>query len=177
MTLHKITEFYEDCFSVLPNITSKFLTIATFKSFVKKMIKIKLICMSVTFYCAKLHFSCKCNGSWVVSIKLNTNFNYKLPSSFRMFVFPQNALLQRVYPLKIYQHATFHGPTLACASFAFTSEVRTSAILKRLKERDWKLWLRDHIQWNDLPVELNKNLLTGSKVTGENRRTDRIVIS
>jgi hypothetical protein len=30
MTLHKITEFYTELFSVYPNITSKFRTIAVF---------------------------------------------------------------------------------------------------------------------------------------------------
>jgi hypothetical protein len=37
MTLHKITEFYTEWFSVYPNITSKFRTIAIFnKNFVKQ---------------------------------------------------------------------------------------------------------------------------------------------
>jgi hypothetical protein len=31
MTLHKITEFYTEWFSVYPNITSKFRTIVIFK--------------------------------------------------------------------------------------------------------------------------------------------------
>jgi hypothetical protein len=36
MTLHKITEFYTEWFSVYPNITSKFPTIAIFKNCVKQ---------------------------------------------------------------------------------------------------------------------------------------------
>jgi hypothetical protein len=36
MTLHKITEFYTELFSVYPNITSKFRTIAIFKNCVKQ---------------------------------------------------------------------------------------------------------------------------------------------
>jgi hypothetical protein len=36
MTLHKITEFYTEMFSVYPNITSKFRTIAIFKKCVKQ---------------------------------------------------------------------------------------------------------------------------------------------
>jgi hypothetical protein len=36
MSLHKITEFYTEWFSICPNITSKFHTIAIFKSFVKE---------------------------------------------------------------------------------------------------------------------------------------------
>jgi hypothetical protein len=36
MTLHKITQFYTELFSVYPNITSKFRTIVTFKNCVKQ---------------------------------------------------------------------------------------------------------------------------------------------
>jgi hypothetical protein len=36
MTLHKITDFYTELFSVYPNITSKFRTIAIFKNCVKQ---------------------------------------------------------------------------------------------------------------------------------------------
>jgi hypothetical protein len=36
MTLHKITEFYTEWFSVYPNITSKFGTITVFKNHVKQ---------------------------------------------------------------------------------------------------------------------------------------------
>jgi hypothetical protein len=38
--------------------------------------------------------------------------------------------------LKIYQHTKFHGPTLAGARSASTSEAWTSAILECLKARD-----------------------------------------
>jgi hypothetical protein len=36
MTLHKITEFYTELYSVYHNITSKFRTIAIFKNYVKQ---------------------------------------------------------------------------------------------------------------------------------------------
>jgi hypothetical protein len=36
MTLHKITEFYTEWFSVYPNITSKFRTFAIFKNYAKQ---------------------------------------------------------------------------------------------------------------------------------------------
>jgi hypothetical protein len=36
MTLHKITEFYTEWFSVYPNITSEFRTMAIFKNWVKQ---------------------------------------------------------------------------------------------------------------------------------------------
>jgi hypothetical protein len=38
MTLHRITEFYTEWFSVYPNITSRFRTIAMFKNCVKQNI-------------------------------------------------------------------------------------------------------------------------------------------
>jgi hypothetical protein len=63
MTLHKITEFYTELFSVYHNITSKFRTIAIFKNCVKKiMIQIKLIGVSIISYYTKVHLP-KCNGS------------------------------------------------------------------------------------------------------------------
>jgi hypothetical protein len=70
MTLHKITEFYTEWFSVYPNITSKFCTVAIFKNCVKqkKMIQIKFVGMSMISYNTKVHLS-KCNGSRVVSTK------------------------------------------------------------------------------------------------------------
>jgi hypothetical protein len=55
-TLHKITEVHTEWFSVCPNITSKFCTIAIFKRIVKqKMIQIKVVGMSMIFYCTTLH--------------------------------------------------------------------------------------------------------------------------
>jgi hypothetical protein len=50
MTLHNITKFYTECFSVRPRITSKFPIIATLKiSAKKKIIQIKLVGMSMIF--------------------------------------------------------------------------------------------------------------------------------
>jgi hypothetical protein len=64
ITLHKITEFYTEWFSIYPNITSKFHTIVTFKNCVKQNndSNKKLIGMSIISYCTKVHLS-KCNGS------------------------------------------------------------------------------------------------------------------
>jgi hypothetical protein len=63
MTLHKITEFYTELFSVYYNITSKFRTISIFKTASNKiMIQIKLKGMSMISYYTKVHLS-KCNGS------------------------------------------------------------------------------------------------------------------
>jgi hypothetical protein len=47
MTLHKITEFYTEWFSVYPNITSTFCTIAIFKNCVKQNNDINKTCRYV----------------------------------------------------------------------------------------------------------------------------------
>jgi hypothetical protein len=89
MTLHKITEFYTELFSVYPTITSKFRTIAIFKNCVKqnndsnKTYRYDMI-SSYT----KVHLS-KCNGSWVVSTKQTMNFNIQTAAMFVFFCFLQ----------------------------------------------------------------------------------------
>jgi hypothetical protein len=59
--------------------------------------------MPMIFYCIKLHLF-TCNGSQVVSIKQNTNFNIQMPSTFVFLFFTQKVLLIAVHPLNIYQH-------------------------------------------------------------------------
>jgi hypothetical protein len=87
-------------------------------------------------YYTKLHLS-KCNGSWVVATKQNTNFNIQTAAIFVFFLFLTKMVsLKVVHPLKIYQYTKFHVPMLTGASFASTSEVWTSAILEWLKVRD-----------------------------------------
>jgi hypothetical protein len=86
-------------------------------------------------YETKVHLS-KCNGSWVVSTKQTMNFNIQLASMFVFFVFDKNGLIKIVHPLKIYQYTKFHFPTLTGASFAYTSDVWTSAIFEWLKVRN-----------------------------------------
>jgi hypothetical protein len=50
MAMHKITEFYTKWFNVCPNVTSKFRTIAMFKTpTMKIMAQMKLVGMSMTF--------------------------------------------------------------------------------------------------------------------------------
>jgi hypothetical protein len=94
MTLHKITEFYTELFSVYHNITSKFRTIVMFKNCVKQiMIQIKLIGMSMISYCTKVHLT-KCNGSWVVSTKQTMSFNIQMAAMFVFFVFDKNGLIK-----------------------------------------------------------------------------------
>jgi hypothetical protein len=94
MTLHKITEFYTEWFSVYPNITSKFAPSPYLKTAPNKiMIQIKLVGMSMISYYTKVHLS-KCNGSWVVSTKQIMNFNFKTTAMFVFFVFDKNGLIK-----------------------------------------------------------------------------------
>jgi hypothetical protein len=92
MTLHKITEFCTEWFSVYHNTTSKFRTITIFKNASnKRMIQIKLIGMSMISYCTKVRLS-KYNGSWVVSTEQTMNFNIQLAAMFVFFVSDKNCL-------------------------------------------------------------------------------------
>jgi hypothetical protein len=117
MSLHKITEFYTEWFSVYPNITSNFATSPYLKTASNKiMIQIKLIGMT------KVHLS-KCNGSRVVSTKQNMNFNIQTAVIFVFLFLTKIVLLKVLHPLKTYQYTKFHDPTLTGASFASTSEV------------------------------------------------------
>jgi hypothetical protein len=120
MTLHKITEFYTEWFSVYPNITSKFRTIAYLKTASNKIIiQIEFVGMSMISYCTKVSLS-ECNGSWVVSTKQTMDFTIQTAAMFVFFVFYKNGLIKFVHPLKIYQYTKFHVPMLNGEIFAST---------------------------------------------------------
>jgi hypothetical protein len=129
MTLNKITELYTEWFSVYSNTTSKFRTIAIFKNCVKQindsnktcryihdLLLRKFICLSAT-----VHELSPQNKLRILTFK-------RPPCSYFLFL-TKMVLLKVVHPLKVYQYTKFNGPTLIGASFASTSEVRTSAIL------------------------------------------------
>jgi hypothetical protein len=59
---------------------------------------------------------------------------------------------------------------LSGASFAFTSEVSTSATLEWLQLEHEKLWHRGHLQWHGLPTKIHKNLSIFSEVDGGNKQ-------
>jgi hypothetical protein len=84
MTLHKIAEFYREWFSVYPNITSKFRTIAIFnKTCVKQNNDTNKICMSMI----KQRFMCCLH-------KTTMNFNIQTAAMFVFFVFDKNGLIK-----------------------------------------------------------------------------------
>jgi hypothetical protein len=63
MALHKIIELCAEWFSVCLNITSKFLILYVFKSFIKQNYDSDTtLGMSMSLYCIKLNLL-KCNGS------------------------------------------------------------------------------------------------------------------
>jgi hypothetical protein len=131
MTLHKITEFYTEWFSVCPNITSKFRTIVIFKNWVKQNNDSNKTCR---FYFSKGHLLSATvhelspqNKLWI--------FAFNWPCSYFLF-WTKMVSLKVGHPLKFYQCTKFHVPTLTGASFASISEVWTSAILEWLKVRD-----------------------------------------
>jgi hypothetical protein len=63
MTLHKITEFYTELFSVYHNKPQNFAPSPYLKTASNKiMIQVKLVGMPMISYCTKVHLS-KCNGS------------------------------------------------------------------------------------------------------------------
>jgi hypothetical protein len=81
--------------------------------------------MSMIFKCKKkkLHFY-KFNGSWVLPVKLNVNFNcVNRPLCSSVWIVAKVILLKVCHPLKICWHTKCYGPTFSGASFAFTSEV------------------------------------------------------
>jgi hypothetical protein len=62
MTLHKITEFYTELFSVYPNKPQNFAPSPYLKTASNKTMIKKIIGMSMISYYTKVHLS-KCNGS------------------------------------------------------------------------------------------------------------------
>jgi hypothetical protein len=76
------------------NITSRFHTVATLKSFMKENNYLNKTCRRVhDLYCNKCNLS-KRNGSWAVSITLNMNDNFQPLSTFVFFVFHRNGLIK-----------------------------------------------------------------------------------
>jgi hypothetical protein len=59
--------------------------------------------------------------------------NFNSPPCFHYSFFAKVVSLKVVYPLRIYQNVTLHGPTLIGVNFTSTPKVWTSAILEWLQ--------------------------------------------
>jgi hypothetical protein len=97
MTLHKITEFYTELFSVYSNITSKFRTIVIFKNCVKQNNDSNKTYRYV--HDLLLYQSSKRNVSWVVSTKQTMNFNIQTAAMFVFFCFWQKWSYEKLFIL------------------------------------------------------------------------------
>jgi hypothetical protein len=119
MTLHKITDFYTEWFSICHNIISKFWTTSIFKSSIKENNDSHKTCMSMIFH-------------WQPTAMLV------------VLVFRKSGLIKSVQPSKVCQHVTFHGPTLTGANCASSWEVWRShhchCHIQELHQRKQKFW-------------------------------------
>jgi hypothetical protein len=139
MTLHKITKFYTELFSVYHNITSKFRTIAIFKNCVKQNYDsnktYRYVHMSMISYCTKVHLS-KCNGSWVVSTKQAMNFKNQTAAMFVFFVFDKNGLIKSCSSFEDLSVQKISWSHVEWCKFCIHLRSLNFAILEWLKIRD-----------------------------------------
>jgi hypothetical protein len=63
------------------------------------IVQIKIVGMPMILHCTKLNFY-KCNGSWIVFIKQNMNFNFQLPSMYELLVYHKNGLNKSCSPFE-----------------------------------------------------------------------------
>jgi hypothetical protein len=148
--------------------TSKFHTIAIFKSFVENYSsKTYTYVHNLPLYWT----SFKCSDSWPVSIKQNMNLTFNSPVRLYFLSLLLIFLLKVLHSLKIYHNTKCYDPTLTGASFVSTSEVWTPAILVWLK---LQVWRSDHFQCHDIPTQFYRSLWICLKVIrGSYKRTDR----
>jgi hypothetical protein len=75
------------------------------------------------FQCTELYLF-KCNGSWILSIKYNVNFNFQPPAMFIHLDSRKSGLIKSGSDsIKICQHTKLYSLTLTGASFVSTSVV------------------------------------------------------
>jgi hypothetical protein len=170
MTSHKITECYTEWFSVCPNITSKFHTIAVFKIFIKlnidwnktlRYVHDLLLCQ-ISF--AQVHWFMTCLHKTKYTI--NCIFQNRPPRPYFWF-FIKTVSLKVATQLRTYQHTKFRSPTLIGANFASTSEAWTSVIYNGWSQG---IWINGHKVTFNL-TEFHKNVLIASKVIRGDRPT------
>jgi hypothetical protein len=78
----------------------------------KIIIQTKPVDMSMILYCSKFRVY-KCNGSWVIFIKQNVNFEFQPPAMF-IFLFFESGLIKICSSS---EDLKFHSPTLLCINF------------------------------------------------------------
>jgi hypothetical protein len=135
MTLHKITEFYTEWFSVYHNITSKVRTVATFKNCIKQNNDSNKAYRFVHDLFSKVNLF-ECDGSWVVSTKQTMNYDIKTAAMFVFFVSDKNGRIKSCSlfeDLLVYKISWSH---IHWCKFCIHLRIWTSAILECLKVRD-----------------------------------------
>jgi hypothetical protein len=103
---------------------------------------------------------------------------FNRPPCSHFWFFKKIVWLKLVHPLKIYDHTTFHDPTLTGANFAFTSEVRASIPFEMAEDTGLKK-CGVEVPFNGMTsAEFNINLLVvqmllgGIETDGDSRQTE-----
>jgi hypothetical protein len=152
---------------------SRFRTIYIFRTLSNKIIiQVKLVGMSKNFHCTKLHLY-KCNGSWVVSIRQNMNFNFQLPSPFVFLVSQENGLIKSwssFEDLSAYKTVWSHVHWCKFCIHLRSMNVRHFGTVEVTR---LNLWRRGYLQCHDLHTEFHNILLTASKVIRDDTQTEK----
>jgi hypothetical protein len=122
------------------------------------MIQIKLVGMSVIITAPNFIFlTFKCNGSWVVSIIENMNFNFQLPSTFIFWFLTKNGLIkslsfENLSACKIYwSQVDWWNIFIRLGSLNIHYFLMVGAT-------ELKVWQLSHLQWRYLPAVFHANL-------------------
>jgi hypothetical protein len=108
-----------------------------------KMMQIKLVGMSVIFHFTKLRSSKWCNGSWVISIKQNVNFQIHPPAMFVYFsfVFRKSDIIQSFSSsedLSAYKVSLSHVQSLKFCIHLRSSNVRHFGMVEATGLKLWR---------------------------------------
>jgi hypothetical protein len=121
--LHNSTQWV----SRRPNRTSKFRTIAIFKSFVKENDSNKSCRYVMTFYCTKPHLFLRATVHELFT-KQYMDFKFNRPPCLYFSFSKKITLLKVVHLWKIYKQSKFHGPKLTEATGLKFMESRSPSI-------------------------------------------------
>jgi hypothetical protein len=134
MALHNFAELYTEWFAVCTSTTSKFRTIAIFKSFVEENNDSDKTCRWIH------NLLCQMSFVWVepfMSTVHETEYEFQLPDArhFVCFGCHKKGLIKIYSSFQDVSACKCYGVTLSGESFTSTSEVWTTAILEWLKLR------------------------------------------